>query len=129
MVLALVLLVPTLSGCSALPARGCVPRILVEPLHATPGQTITVTSDTTCDVSIPAGGWVVVAAHVGTASEVLATVTSEDTFDGSFSVQLTLSADFPTGEALAGVKNWDYSFCTDSNSSCAVADGSFYVDP
>ncbi len=103
--------------------------MFVEPLHVSPGETITVTSDTTCDVSTPEGGWVVGAREVGPGSTSLVSVTSEDQFDGSFTVQLTIPDDFPIGEGYAIVENWDYSFCTDANSSCAVASATFYVEP
>lgn len=127
--LALVLAVPALSSCSTPPASSCVPRMFVDSLHVSPGGTITVTSDTTCDVPTPEGGWVVGARAVGPGSTSLVSVTSEDQFDGSFTVQLTIPDDFPIGEGYAIVENWNYSSCLDANSSCAVASATFYVDP
>jgi hypothetical protein len=78
---------------------------------------------------MPQGGWVVGAAHVGGGGDSLVSVTTDQTFDGSFSVRLTLPENFPVGESFAGVKNWDYSNCGSSVQSCAAASGNFYVDP
>jgi len=128
-VLALALGVPALGGCGALSGSGCVPRMSVEPSHASPGDTITVTSDDTCGVPIPQGGWAVGAGHVGGGVNLPVSVTSDRKFDGSFTVHLTLPDNFPLGEAFAGVNNWDYSSCTDANSSCAGPTGEFYVEP
>ena len=65
LVLALALGVPALGGCGALSGSSCVPRISVEPSHASPGDTITVKSADKCDVKVPQGGWVIGAGHVG----------------------------------------------------------------
>lgn len=117
------------SGCtmsSPPPSSGCVPRVMVEPKVAAPGGTITLTSDTTCDDEPPRGGWAVIAAPVGS-PQALASVTTDDEFDGSFRVTITLPTDFPAGEAYAGIDNWDYSFCSDDG-SCASATGDFTVE-
>ena len=121
----------TFTGCymSPAPAAGCVPRITVTPAVASPGDTITLESDTSCDDAPPEGGWIVTAAHVGSAA-VLAETTSDDQFDGSFVATLVLPDDFPHGEAYAEVANWDYSFCEGNGSgSCASASGDFMVQP
>jgi hypothetical protein len=86
-------------------------------------------SDTSCDDAPPEGGWIVTAAHVGSAA-VLAETTSDDQFDGSFVATLVLPDDFPHGQAYAGIGNWDYSFCEGRGSgSCASASGDFVVRP
>ena len=121
--------IAALGGCtmsSPAPSSGCVPRITVEPKIASPGEMITLTSDTTCDTETPEGGWLVVAAPVGT-QQSLVTVTTNGEFDGSFRVTIALPADFPEGTAYAGIGNWDYSFCSD-NGSCASATGDFTVE-
>lgn len=121
----------TMSGCylSPPPPAGCVPRIEVTPAVASPGDTITLESDTSCDDLPPDGGWIVTAAHVGSTA-VLAQTTSDEQFDGSFVATLVLPADFPNGQASAGISNWDYSFCEGSGSgSCASATGDFVVQP
>lgn len=117
---------------------------MIQPGVAAPGDTITLTSDTVCGDPRPDGGWVVTAGHVGGEADILRT-TSDDDFDGSFRATLVLPADFPQGEASAGIENWDYSFCSGSDSgsasggdtdrdssgggSCAAAMGSFHVEP
>jgi len=58
----------------------------------------------------------------------LGTVTSEDRFDCSFTVHLTIPDDFPLGEAYATVEICGYSFCMDADGSCASASGYFYVE-
>lgn len=122
------------SGCVSSgppPSSWCVPRIIVEPVVASPGESITISSDTACDAAQPARGWHVIVAPVGqTESSINTTVT--DDFDGSFSVTVAIPEDFPSGEAFAGIANWDYSACDDTNSvgssgSCASASGSFTV--
>lgn len=40
----------------------CVPRIIITPSIAAPGEVITLTSDTGCGVTTPAGSWRIVAA-------------------------------------------------------------------
>ncbi len=129
LVLALALGVPALGGCGALSGSSCLPRISVEPSHASPGDTITVKSADKCDVKVPQGGWVIGAGHVGGGGDSLVSVTTDHSFDGSFSVRLTLPENFPVGESFAGVTNWDYSNCGSSVQSCAAANGNFYVDP
>ena len=129
LVLALALGVPALGGCGALSGSSCLPRLSVEPSHASPGDTITVKSADTCDAPMPQGGWVIGAGHVGGGVDSLVSVTTDQTFDGSFSVRLTLPESFPVGESFAGVKNWDYSNCGSAVESCASASGNFYVDP
>ena len=99
---------------------------MVDPKTVSPGGTITLRSDTTCDNEPPQEGWVVTAAPVGNQKE-LATATTHDRFDGSFRVTLTLPADFPAGDAYTGIDDWDYSFCSD-NGSCASATGDFTVE-
>lgn len=121
----------TMSGCymSPPPPAGCVPRITISPAVASPGDTITLESDTSCDDPLPDGGWIVTAAHTGSAV-VLTQTTSDDQFDGSFAATLVLPADFPHGQAYAGIENWDYSFCEGAGSgSCASATGEFMVRP
>lgn len=119
-----------LSGCVGRgepPAGGCVPRIMIEPAEVSAGETISITSDTACDDAAPSGGWVVGAGHIP-GGEPLVSVVTDEQFDGSFELSLTLPADFPEGEAWAGVQNWDYSFCA-ANASCAAATGDFTVTP
>ena len=118
------------SGCESSPSPDgwCVPRILVTPLVASPGEMITLTSDTKCDAPRPRDGWVVSAAPVGDGHEPLVSVTSQDEFDGDFTATLVLPTDFPLGEAAAGIDNWDYSDCVDTNASCASPTGGFTVE-
>ena len=102
---------------------------MVSPAVASPGDTITLESDTNCDDPLPDGGWIVTAAHTGSAAALTQT-TSNDQFDGSFVARLVLPADFPHGPAHAGIENWDYSFCESGGSgSCASATGDFMVRP
>jgi len=131
---ALAALALLVSGCvsSAPPSTSwCVPRIFVEPAVVSPGETITMSSDSSCDAPQPSGGWSVLVAPVGHPDEGVRTAITDD-FDGSFSVTVTIPLDFPTGEAFAAIDNWDYSPCDDTNSvggnaSCAGASGSFIV--
>ncbi|MFG6475601.1 hypothetical protein ACFXP7_04360 [Microbacterium sp. P06] len=97
----------------------------MDPRIASPGETITLSSDTACGNETPEGGWVVVAAPVGD-QQAAVTVKTNVEFDGSFRVTIDLPADFPKGDAYAGIDNWDYSFCSD-NGSCASATGDFTV--
>lgn len=99
----------------------------IEPATIHPGDSITVVSADKCNVKVPGSGWTVVAGHVGN-GKALVQVKSSDKFDGSFRVELTLPADFPIGEAYAGVDNWDYSTCPDAG-SCASPMSSFTVKP
>lgn len=123
----IIALTAPVSACasSAFPEAKCVPRVLITPSVAAPGEVITLTSDTECQATVPPGGWRIVAAHVG--REPAVSVTTTERFDGDFEVTLTLPNDFPEGEAYAGVDNWDYSFCNDTNASCASATGDFTV--
>ncbi|MEO8527686.1 MAG: hypothetical protein ABI435_01260 [Pseudolysinimonas sp.] len=118
------------SGCTSTspPASSfCVPRFTIEPSVASPGDTITLTSDTTCDVEPPGGGWSVVLAPVGQL-ELGVRTNVADGFDGSFSITLSVPATFPSGEAFAGIENWDYSTCSDTaGGSCASATATFTV--
>ncbi len=122
------------SGCtsSSPPAADfCVPRITVEPAVVSPGETITMSSDTECDSAQPAGGWDVIVAPVGQVERGVNTTVTDD-FDGTFSVTVAIPEDFPSGDAFAGIANWDYSPCDDtpgdtSAGSCASASGSFTV--
>lgn len=77
---------------------------------------------------IPDGGWEIVARDLGPGFTSTVTVATDERFDGSFTVQLTLPDTFPSGEAFASIENWDYSFCTDANTSCASASATFYVE-
>jgi len=127
---ALVLVV--LAGTAACSSGGtqpengpCVPRIEVSPVKATPGGTITITSKDTCETAPPADGWKVGAGHVGDGDPTFS-VTTMETFDGSFEVEMTLPADFPTGEAYAAVTNWDIGDCHDTG-SCASPSDTFQV--
>jgi hypothetical protein len=116
-------------GCTySSPPAGdfCVPRITVEPAVVSPGGTITMSSDTACDTAKPPGGWAVLVAPVGQVGLGVST-TVPDEFDGSFSVMFEVPDYFPSGEAFAGISNWDYSDCPD-NASCASASGSFTVE-
>ncbi|MBD3942731.1 hypothetical protein IF188_13600 [Microbacterium sp. NEAU-LLC] len=130
-VLAVVALFATaLSGCSwsGVPAEGCVPVIVVSPSTVAPGDMITLSSDTPCDVTMPDGGWSIAVAPVGAGDEPLALATTDAPFDGSFEVTVRLPTDFPEGDAFARVDNWDYSFCSGAGSgSCASASGDFTV--
>lgn len=120
-----------LGSCSTSPppAPGCVPRVSVTPHEASPGDTITLRSDTVCSDPRPDDGWIVTAGHVGGEAVLVRTV-SRDTFDGSFTAVVDLPEDFPVGEAFAGIANWDYSFCEGSGAgSCASATGDFIVRP
>ncbi len=126
----------SLAGCtySSAPASGfCVPRFTIEPSTAKPGDTVTLESTTVCDVDVPRDGWTVQVAPIGeTALGVQSSV--RDPFDGSWSVEVVLPADFPAGDAFAGIANWDYSDCNapgDANSSgsCASASVDFVVTP
>jgi hypothetical protein len=124
-----------LSGCvssSPPPSSWCVPRIIVEPAIVAPGESITLSSDTECDVSQPPGGWDVIVAPIGQVENGVSTTVTDD-FDGSFSVTVVIPEDFPSGDAFADIANWDYSPCDDtgvtsaSSGSCASASGSFTV--
>jgi hypothetical protein len=119
----------SLSGCittSPPPSTSlCTPRFTIEPAVVPPGGTITLASDTECDAAQPNGGWSVLIAPVGRPDEGVRT-TVTDVFDGSFSVNLSVPATFPIGEAFAGIENWDYSECRGSG-SCASASASFTV--
>ena len=102
-----------------------MPHITIEPAVVSPGGSITMASDTECDAAPPTDVWKIIVAPVGQAYlGVSANVTDE--FDGSFSVMLEIPAYFPSGEAFAGVENWDYSECPD-NASCASASGGFRI--
>lgn len=128
--IAIVMATLALTGCATIgldDGTCVVPLVRVAPATAHPGDTITVVSDDSCDVEVPNGGWVVVAGHVG-GGKTLVQVTAKNVFDGQFRVELTLSEDFPVGEAYAGIENWDYSTCPD-NASCASPTGSFTVEP
>jgi hypothetical protein len=119
-------LMPLLGGCSGLPAAGCVPRLTIEPAVAQPGSVIVVNSDTTCGDRVPDGGWIVTATSGDDDRHV--SIITTDSFNGSFSVDLSLPQDFPAGEATVRIENWDYSFCSGSGSgSCASASGDFMV--
>lgn len=54
-------------------------------------------------------------------------VTTSEGFDGDFEATLTLPYEFQEGDACAGIANWDYSTCSDTNASCAAAAGDFTV--
>jgi hypothetical protein len=123
-----------LSGCvssSPPPTSWCVPRIIVEPTVVSPGESITLSSDTECHVAQPPDGWEVIVAPVGQVENGVSTTVTDD-FDGSFSVTVVIPEDFASGDAFAGIANWDYSPCDDTNAvgsagSCAGASGSFTV--
>jgi len=118
------------NGCtfSASPATStCLPRFAIEPSEVRPGDSITLVSDTPCDVAPPEGGWTVLAAPSGMPDLGVRATTTED-FDGSFRVQLELPDDFAPGDAFAGIDNWDYSACSDGG-SCASASVDFVVLP
>jgi hypothetical protein len=74
---------------------------------------------------MPAGGWVVKAAPVGQLDFAVRTVAETKLVDG-FSATVVLPADFPVGDAFAGLESWDYSGCPD-NASCASPSASFRV--
>lgn len=120
-----------LSGCASsssgpgLGSDGCVPRLTVEPASAQPGDTVTVSSTDVCDDRVPKGGWAVTVQQPIEDGR-RTTTRSADAFDGSWSVQVVLPSDFPSGEASVGIDNWDYSFCAD-NGSCAGVSGVFRV--
>jgi len=121
-----------LTGCtvsSSPPPAGsfCVPRFTIEPSVVRAGDTISIASDTKCDVDPPREGWVVIAAPVGSPEQGVRT-TVTDRFDGTFRVELGLSSDFRVGDAFAGIENWDYSQCADTG-SCASASAPFTVRP
>ena len=117
------------SGCASPPPDGwCVPRITVTPSLASPGESITLTSDTKCDAPLPRDGWVVSAAHVGDGDEPLVSLISQDEFDGDFTATLELPTNFPLGEASAGIENWNYSDCSGSSGSRASPSGGFTVE-
>lgn len=126
---ALALALMTLNGCAMIsPSSGyCVPRVHVEPTSVRAGDTVTVVSEDRCEVTVPTGGWLVVAGHVGDGGNGPVQVRSSEPFDGSFRVDLQLPKDFPAGEAYAGVINWDYSTCPDT-ASCAGPLGGFTVE-
>ncbi|MBD8584504.1 hypothetical protein IFT77_02015 [Frigoribacterium sp. CFBP 13729] len=56
----------------------------------------------------------------------MSSVTTTETFDGSFQVELTLPTEFPLGEACAAVTNWDLGDCDDTG-SCAGPSSTFQV--
>jgi hypothetical protein len=122
-----------LTGCSLNSPTGgagggnCVPRVHIEPAIVHQGGSLTVVSTEKCNVKVPTGGWTVVAGHIE-GGKALVREKSSGTFDGSFRAQLTLTGDFPLGDAYAGIKNWDYSTCADSG-SCASPQGVFKVQP
>ena len=125
--LAVVLLAGT-AGCATggRSAPGaCVPRVEVSPKSAAPGETVTLSSEDIYETAPPANGWTVEVGHVGDGDPVYS-VTTVDTFDGLFRFELTLPRDFPTGEAYAGVADWDTSNCAD-NGSCASPSVTFQV--
>lgn len=94
-------------------------------MKETPGGTVTISSQDTCETAPPADGWEVGAGHVGD-GDLAFSVTTMETFDGSFEVELTLPADFPPGEAYAAVANWDIGDCNDTV-SCASPSDTFQV--
>jgi hypothetical protein len=103
----------------------CVPRIEVSPVRAVPGGTVTISSEDTCDTAPPTDGWKVGAGRGGD-GDPLSSVTTTETFDGSFQVELTLPTEFPLGEACAAVTNWDLGDCDDTG-SCAGPSSTFQV--
>jgi len=103
----------------------CVPRIEVSPVKATPGGTVTISSKDTCETAPPADGWEVGAGHVGDGDSAFS-VTTMETFYGTFEVEQTLPADFPSGETYAAVKNWNIGDCNDTG-SCASPSDTFQV--
>ncbi|MBA4248689.1 MAG: hypothetical protein C0444_10405 [Microbacterium sp.] len=116
-----------LSGCVSTPPAEeyCVPRVTISPVEVRPGDTITVTVESGCDVPMPAGGWVVIAGPVGQLDLAVRTVTEAELVNG-FAVTVELPADFPGSEGFAGLDYWDYSGCPD-NASCASPVASFRV--
>lgn len=116
-----------LSGCVSPLAISdyCVPLVDVSPAEVRPGDTITVTVESGCDVPTPSGGWIVIAAPVGQIDLAVRTVTEAELADG-FSATVELPSDFPVGEGFAGLDTWDFSECAD-NASCASPSASFRV--
>lgn len=103
----------------------CVPRVWVTPAEVSPGDTISVEVEGRCDAPTPPAGWVVRAAPVGQLESAVSTTVDAEVLAG-FTVTLDLPADFPPGEAFAGLASWNYSDCPD-NASCASASGGFRV--
>jgi hypothetical protein len=124
-----VLLAGTLNGCSfsGPGAASCVPRVKVAPHVAQPGGRIKVWTNDRCPAPVPAGGWVIGAAPDGSGPDPVVRVTVHPRADGRFSTTLELPADMQAGDAHAGIWNWDYSGCKDTNASCAGPVGSFRV--
>lgn len=126
--LAPLLLAAALAGCSTplVPVGSfCVPRLIASSTDVVAGETITVTSDTVCDIPPPAGGWTVLVAEVGAPGAGERTTVDEE-FDGSFEVAVTVPAHLTPGEAFVAIENWDYSNCPD-NASCASPSASLTV--
>jgi len=124
-----VLLAATLNGCSLSVADGasCVPRVKVAPHQAHPGGRIKVWTNDRCRAPLPDGGWMIGAASDGAGPDPVVSVHVQPRADGRFSVTLELPADMAAGDAHAGIWNWDYSRCKDTNASCAGPMGSFRV--
>jgi hypothetical protein len=115
------------AACTSPPTSACVPRVQIEPKKAHAGHTIEVSVEAGCDIAAPSDGWIVYAAPVGKPERAV-TVHIDGELSKGFHAMLTLPAAFPTGEASAGLKDWDYSTCADS-ASCAGPSGSFTVLP
>ena len=125
----LVLVAGVLTGCASSGGAGgggCVPRMTVSPRVAHPGDTVTLATRDVCDVSVPEGGWQVDAFPTGEDTPHVSVRTHEP-LDGSWSVSVTLPADFRAGDAAFGIENWDYSTCPD-DASCAGPFGYFRVE-
>ncbi|MEV7934006.1 hypothetical protein [Curtobacterium sp. NPDC089185] len=104
----------------------CVPLLTVAPVTVQPGDTVTLRSEDRCDAPVPDGGWHVVAT-VPQADGPEVAFRSADSFDGSWSASVTLPRDFPVGDAVFGIADWDDAPCSDTSGSCAAASGSFTV--
>ncbi len=119
----------SLYGCStsAIPdPTYCMPLVTVSPSSVHPGDTVTITVDDGCTMPTPEGGWELIAAPVGQ-RDVAVTGSTEADLSAGFTADLVVPADFPTGEAFAGIDNWDFSQCADTSGSCASPTGNFEV--
>ncbi len=110
-----------LTGCGIVDVapQKCFPsRVHVTPGAAAPGETITVSSEAAdCDLGYREGHTysvaVIVPHHRSPESVVPVDV------DGRFSSELTIPADFPSGDAWVVVAGSPYDQCDDTRGSCA----------
>lgn len=110
-----------LTGCGTVEVgpQKCFPsRVHVAPGTAAPGETITVSSEAAdCDLGYREGhtySVAVIAPHHRSPESVVPVDGA-----GRFSAELTIPADFPSGDAWVVVEGSPYDHCDDTHGSCA----------